>query len=145
MYTKDEAIETYVMGMDDDELMNMVSYINSCDGSFPDCEWFEMELLDALLESKTPTEILNMSWFGSQEGFNPNRDYFKFDAYGNLVSGYDVDVVSDIKDSMEDIIEHLQNGCCGETDDFILDAIINADDAAMFDENFEEVEEDDEE
>lgn len=144
MYTKDEAIETYVMGMDDNDLMNLVSYINSYDGSFSNCVWYDMELLDEFLSEKTPTEILNMAWFGSKSGFNPNRDYFKFDAYENLVSGYDVDVVADIKDNLSDIIEHLQNDCYGDTGDFILDDIVRADDDAMFNDDFEEIESEEE-
>lgn len=145
MMTKNEAIKAYVMGMDDDDLINLASYINSYDGSFPDCEWFNMEELDDFLSDKSPTEILNMAWFGNDDyGFNPNRDYFKVDAYGNMVSGYDVDVVSDINDNLYDIINHLQNGYCGDTGDFILDDIVRADDDAMFDDDFEEIESEEE-
>lgn len=142
MFTREEAIRNYVKNMYDEELMSLVNALSSWDGSFEECQWYDMDELDDFLSGSTPTEILNMGWFGSKSGFNPNRDYFKFDAYENLVSGWDVDVVADIEDSLPDIIDYLQRQDVGHTDDDTLDAIIEADDTAMFDEEtFEQVEE----
>lgn len=142
MLNRNDAIEMYVKNMDDGDLMSLVNSLNSWDGSFEECQWYDMDELDDLLSGSTPTEILNMGWFGSERGFNPNRDYFKFDAYGNLVSGYDVDVVADIEDFVPDIIDYLQGQTVGHTDDDTLDAIIEADEGAMFDEEtFEQVDE----
>ncbi|WP_317303987.1 hypothetical protein [Allisonella histaminiformans] len=139
MLNRNDAIEMYVTDMD---LISLVNALNSWDGSFENCQWYDMDELDDFLSGSTPTEILNMGWFGSKSGFNPNRDYFKFDAYENLVSGWDVDVVADIEDSLPDIIDYLQRQDVGHTDDDTLDAIIEADDTAMFDEEtFEQVEE----
>lgn len=142
MFTREEAIRNYVKNMYDEELMSLVNALNSWDGSFEGCQWYDMGELDDFLSGSTPTEILNMGWFGSKGGFNPNRDYFKFDAYENLVSGWEEDVVADIKDLIPDIIDYLQRQDVGHTDDDTLDAIIEADDTAMFDEEtFEQVEE----
>lgn len=135
MFTREEAIRNYVKNMYDEELMSLVNALNSWDAPFENCQWYDMEELDEFLSNSTPTEILNMGWFGSERGFNPNRDYFKFDAYGNLVSGYDVDVVADIEDFIPDIIDYLQGETVGHTDDDTLDSIIEADSDALFDEN----------
>lgn len=140
MLTREDAIRAYVENMDDDELMSLVNSLNSWDGSFDGCQWFPMDELDEFLSGSTPTEILNMGWFGEERGFNPNRDYFKFNAYGNLVSGYDCDVVADIKDFVPDIIDYLQGETVGHTENSTLDDIIEADESAMFDEDtFEQV------
>lgn len=141
MLNRNDAIEMYVKNMYDEELMSLVNALNSWDDSFDGCQWYDMEELDGFLSGSTPTEILNMGWFGSERGFNPNRDYFKFDAYGNLVSGWDIDVVADIKAFIPDIIDYLQRQTIGHTDDDTLDAIIEADDGSMFDEDFEQIEE----
>lgn len=141
MFTREEAIRNYVKNMYDEELMSLVNALNSWDDSFDECQWYDMEALDGFLSGSTPTEILNMGWFGSERGFNPNRDYFKFDADGNLVSGWDIDVVADIKDFIPDIIDYLQRQTVGHTEDDTLDAIIEADDGSMFDEDFEQIEE----
>lgn len=51
-------------------------------------------------------------------------------------------MVADIEDSLPDIIDYLQRQDVGHADDDTLDAIIEADDTAMFDEEtFEQVEE----
>ena len=142
MLNRNDAIEMYVKNMYDGELMSLVNALNSWDGSFEGCQWYDMGELDDFLSGSTPTEILNMGWFGSKSGFNPNRDYFKFDAYENLVSGWEEDVVADIKDLIPDIIDYLQRQTVGHTDGDTLDAIIEANDTAMFDEEtFEQVEE----
>lgn len=142
MLSRNDAIEMHVKNMEGDDLMSLVNALNAWDGSFENCQWYDMDELDEFLSGSTPAEILNMGWFGSERGFNPNRDYFKFNAYGNLVSGYDVDVEADIEDFIPDIIDYLQGQTVGHTDDDTLDAIIEADEGAMFDEDtFEQVDE----
>ena len=49
--------------------------------------------------------------------------------------------MADIEDFIPDIIDYLQRQTIGHTDDDTLDAIIEADDGSMFDEGFEQIEE----
>lgn len=52
--------------------------------------WESMEYLDDYYRDQEPTEILLRAFYGHDADtdgqFNPNRDYFRFNAYGNLVS-----------------------------------------------------------
>lgn len=55
--------------------------------------YFDMDLLPDMLEGVDIFDVLNMAYFGRDEdswneysSFNPNRNYFKFNGYGNLVS-----------------------------------------------------------
>ena len=80
----------------------------------------DMEFLDELYQGKDATEILTRAYFGHDDDtwhdengervhgeFNPNRDYFYFNGYGNLVSTdykdysdyLDLDYVQDIVDN----------------------------------------------
>lgn len=55
--------------------------------------YFYMDLLPEMLYGQDIFDTLNMAYFGDDEdssykysSFNPNRTYFKFNGYGNLVS-----------------------------------------------------------
>lgn len=79
-----------------------------------------MDELDVIYQGKESTEILRRAYFGHDDDtwhdengervygkFNPNRDYFYFNGYGNLVSTdykdysdyLDLDYVQDIVDN----------------------------------------------
>jgi hypothetical protein len=76
-----------------EELDNYNGYLN-------DNRYYYMYELDELMELKNPIDLLNMAFFGHDEdthhtdglgnveygAFNPNREYFTFNAYGNLIS-----------------------------------------------------------
>lgn len=58
-------------------------------------ELLAMEMLDDMMDSLTPTDIIMRALYGYdyyfkssdvRESFNPNREYFYFNGYGNLVS-----------------------------------------------------------
>ena len=58
-----------------------------------DDRYYDMELLPELLDGQDILGILNRAFFGNDEGcrnensnFNPNRKFFRFNAYGNLES-----------------------------------------------------------
>lgn len=77
-----------------------IEELDSYNGYLGDERYEEMELLDELYASAKPTDILARAFFGYDEDswsvdssgnkiyaqFNPNRDYFSFNVYGNLVS-----------------------------------------------------------
>lgn len=79
---------------DNENVFNQaIEELDAYNGFLGDDRYYSMDDLDELLSGKNAIELLNMAFFGYDEGsgndassFNPNRDYFKFNAYGNLVS-----------------------------------------------------------
>ena len=74
---------------------------------------FSMDELDEVLQDIEPSELLRRAFFGYDEPyekckqhypFNPNRNYFYFNGYGNLVSTDEVDY-SDYLD--EDFVQEI--------------------------------------
>lgn len=138
--TREQAIKSYVERLSGSELADLLQYINSYDGSFEESIYYDMDSFDEFMSNYTPSEIARMIHFGE---FNPNDDYFRFDGYGNLES-LDWQEISDEAESLEsDIIDHLVNDYSGDTPWAELDYLVDADDDAVFDEDFEEVDEDD--
>lgn len=138
--TREEAIRTYVEQLSGGELAGLLRVINSYDGSFEESTFYDMDEFDEFMSNCTPSEIARMIHFGD---FNPNDDYFRFDGYGNLES-LDWQEISDEAESLEsDIIDLLVNGYDGDTPWADLDYIVDSDDTAIFDEDFDEVDEDD--
>ena len=138
--TREEAIRTYVEQLSGGALAGLLQVINSYDGSFEESTYYDMDLFDEFMSNCTPSKIARMIHFGD---FNPNDDYFRFDGYGNLES-LDWQEISDEAESLEsDIIDHLVNGYDGDTPWADLDYIVDSDDTAIFDEDFDEVDEDD--
>lgn len=89
----------------DDILTECAEQLDSYDGYIGDGRYYPMEELDELMSGKDPSELLRMAFYGYDEdtfttdshgsrtygSFNPNRDYFTFNGYGNLVSSDYVD------------------------------------------------------
>ena len=93
-----------------------IEELDSWNGILGDNRIEDMDYLDELYQGKEATEILRCAYFGYDDTyakseqrapFNPNRDYFYFNAYGNLVSTdykdysdyLDLDYVQDIVDN----------------------------------------------
>ena len=65
-----------------------------------DDRYYEMEMLDEFYKGAEPLEILHRTFYGHDDEtwttdssgnkiygqFNPNRDYFYYNGYGNLIS-----------------------------------------------------------
>lgn len=67
-----------------------IEELDSYEGYLDERRYYDMEDLPLFLPSD-PFEALNLAFFGYDEKtnsdhFNPNRDYFRFNGYGNLVS-----------------------------------------------------------
>lgn len=74
--------------------------LDDYNGYLNDDRYNEMELLNEFYNNAEPLEILRRAFFGHDDDnwhtdasgnkiyaeFNPNRDYFKFNGYGNLIS-----------------------------------------------------------
>ena len=139
--TREQAITTYVENLSRGELAELLQHMNSYDGCFADCVYYDMDLFDEFMDGYTPMEIARMIWFG---GFNPNADYFRFNAYGNLESMTWHDVEVEAGDLVYDIIGHLVNSYSGDTPWPELDYLVDSDDDALFNEDYEEVDEEEE-
>ncbi len=77
-----------------------IEELDAYNGYLGDDRYYEMELLDEFYNGADPLELLrrayygrdNDSWTTDSRGekiygeFNPNRDYFYYNGYGNLVS-----------------------------------------------------------
>ena len=86
------------------ELFEIVSQINSYDGSLQHLDFLYMEDLDMYLDGLTPTDIANKIFFGD---FNPNHEYFKFNGYENLESFDEWELNKELFDNIDEIIERI--------------------------------------
>lgn len=141
--TREQAIKSYVEQLSGDDLANLLQHMNAYDGCFAEATYYDMDEFDELMSNYNPMQIALMIYFG--DDFNPNDDYFRFDAYGNLESADWRDVVVEAKDLVEDIIDYLVNYYSGDTPWPDLDDIVDSDDDALFNEDFEEDDDNDDE
>lgn len=137
--TREQAIRNYVEQLNGDDLAYLLQHMNSYDGCFDDCVYYDMNEFDELMSGYTPTELAQMIRFGE---FNPNDDYFHFNAEGNLESADWQDIVSEAEDLVDDIIDHLINYYSGDTPWLDLDDLVDADEDTIFNEDYEEILED---
>lgn len=141
--TREQAIHNYVEQLNGDDLTYLLQHMNGYDGCFEEATYYDMDEFDEFLSGRTPMEIAQMIFFGD---FNPNADYFHFNVYGNLESADWPDVVAEAEDLESDIIDHLVHYYSGDTPWPDLDDLVYADEDAVFNEDFEEIldDEDDE-
>ena len=140
--TREEAIRNYVEHISKGELVELMQHMTAYDGCFEDEIYYDMDEFDEFMSNYSPMEIAQMVFFGGD--FNPNDDYFRFTAYGNLESANWRDVEVDTEDLVGDIVYHLVNSYSGDTPWATLDYLVDADDDALFDEDYEEVDEEEE-
>lgn len=139
--TREQAIRNYVEQLNGDDLAYLLRHMNSYDGCFEEAIYYDMDEFDEFMSNYTPMELAQIIYFGE---FNPNNDYFRFNAYGNLESADWPDIVAEAEDLVDEIIYHLVNCYSGNTPWPDLDDLVDADDDTVFNEDYEEVEEDDE-
>lgn len=108
--TKAEVIADIIEAFEEDEdVFNFcIEDLDSYNGYLGDDRYYPMEDLDEFYRDQEPSEILARAFYGydetygssdRREPFNPNRDWFYFNGYGNLVS-------SDYKDYSDKIDEY---------------------------------------
>lgn len=123
-----------------------IEELDGYNGYLGDDRYFSMDELDELHIGTEPSEILRRAFFGYDEetyttdrdgsktygAFNPNRDYFRYNGYGNLVSADYKDYSGQLdKYAVESMSENRR----------YIDSIEQSDElAALFDE-LEETEE----
>lgn len=137
--TREEAIRNYVENLIGDDLAYLLQHMNAYDGCFDDAIYYDMDEFDEFLSNHTPMEIAQMIFYGGE--FNPNDEYFRFNGYGNLESVNWGDVVAEAEDLVDDIIDHLVTDYSGDTPWAELDYLVDSDDDAIFNEDYEEVDE----
>lgn len=89
-----------------EELFNScMEELDSYNGYLGDDRYYSMDELDEFYSGSDPLEILRRAYYGHDDDtwhtdasgnkiygeFNPNRDYFYFNGYGNLVSSDYID------------------------------------------------------
>ena len=84
----------------EDAFNECVEQLDRYNGWLSDDVIYDMDELDELFYGKEPSEVLRRAFYGYDDEycyvdeygqekkgeFNPNRDYFYFSAYGNLIS-----------------------------------------------------------
>ena len=141
--TREQAITTYVENLNKGELVELRQHMNAYDGCFKEYTYYDMDDFDEFMDGYTPMEIARMIFFGGD--FNPNHDFFRFNGYGNLESANWHDVEAEAEDLKDDIIDHLVNYYSGDTPWSDLDYLVDSDVDALFNDDLEEVDEEEEE
>ena len=108
---------------DESAFINSVEELNDYNGYLGDDRWEDMEELSELYQGADPIELLNRAFNGYDAdtwhtdscgekefgAFNPNRDYFRFNGYGNLVSSNYKDYSDYLNDStIEELEEYSE-------------------------------------
>lgn len=104
---------------ENEEVFNdCIEELDSYDGYLGDDRYYNMDELSELYHDADPIELLNRAYFGYDSEtwhtdshgekeygpFNPNRDYFTFNGYGNFVSADYKDYSAHLDDYC---IEHM--------------------------------------
>lgn len=108
---------------DEDAFINSVEELSDYNGYLGDDRWEDMDELSGLYRGEDPIELLNRAfngydndtWHTDSHGakefgaFNPNRDYFRFNGYGNLISSDYKDYSDYLNDStIEELEEYFE-------------------------------------
>ena len=130
---------------DNEKIFNScIEELDSYNGYLGDDRYYEMEMLNEFYNDTEPLELLYRTYYGRDDDtyttdsrgdktygeFNPNREYFYYNGYGNLVS-------SDYKDYSSHLDEYAIESM-SENRQYIDTIEDNEDLAALFDELEEE-------
>ena len=82
----------------------LIQEVNSWNGALECLDYIDMDFFNDYMADSDPMWIAERIFYGD---FNPNDDYFQFNAYGNLVS-YDLwDINAEIEDYIEEVIDAI--------------------------------------
>lgn len=123
----------------EDIFYQAIEELDSYNGYLCDDRYYYMEELNELYSSAEPLDILYRVYYGYDEDtssennhaeFNPNRQYFRYNGYGNLVSA-DYKDYSDHMDAyaVKAMLEDRDNICAIEENDelcALFDALAEA-------------------
>ena len=94
--SKESIIKKIVAWFEENEdvFNDCIEELDSYNGYLGDDRYYSMDELDELYNGSELSEVLRRAFYGYDEDtstedrhteFNPNRDYFRFNGYGNLV------------------------------------------------------------
>lgn len=108
-----------------EEIFNQcIEELDSDNGFLGDDRYYEMEMLKDFYHGIDPIELLQRAYFGRDDdnwhtdsrgekvygAFNPNRDYFYHNGYGNLVSSDYKDYSAHLDEwTIDDMLENRQH------------------------------------
>ena len=101
--TKEEAIEWLRNNVQ--EMSQLVEEVNAYDGSLYDYEFIPMDEFNEYTQRYEPYDLALKIHYGE---FNPNEDYFAFDAYENLVSFDEYERVGYLRDNADEIYDRIE-------------------------------------
>ena len=92
-----------------DEFNEVIEELDNYNGFLGDDRYYDMEMLNEFYQGTEPDELLRRAFYGYDEDFtdkdgnhtepfNPNKDFFRYNGYGNLVSAY----YKDYSDHLDD-------------------------------------------
>lgn len=100
--THEEIINAIIAYFENNEdiFNDCIEELDSYNGYLNDDRYYEMEMLNEFYQGTEPIEILYRVFYGCDEDnyttdssgnrtygeFNPNREYFRYNGYGNLIS-----------------------------------------------------------
>lgn len=101
---KNEIIEKIIEYFDEhEEIFNQcIEELDSYNGWLNEDRYYPMEEINEILYNENLIDVIQMAIYGNDESyptFNVNREFFRFNAYGNLVS-------SDYKDYSDYLDEY---------------------------------------
>jgi hypothetical protein len=113
-----KAIVEY-FNANEDTFVECAEELDSYNGYLGDDRYYEMELLNEFYQGTEPLEFLNRVYYGRDNDtwttdshgektygeFNPNREYFYYNGYGNLIS-------SDYKDYSAHLDHYIIEAMC---------------------------------
>ena len=125
-YTTEEAIEAIRAYFEENEseYNDAIEELDSYNGYLGDNRYYDMDELNEFYSGQEPIEILERAFYGYDEeswttdssgnkeygAFNPNREYFTYNGYGNLVSADYKDYSALLDDNfVRDYIEDAAN------------------------------------
>lgn len=129
----------------EDVFNDCIEELDEYNGYLCDDRWHNMDMLPEVVDTSDPVALLNMAYFGDDldnwhinenkercyDSFNPNREYFRFNGYGNLESSN----WKDYRDHMDEYAVRQMDQYRSEIDSIDNDETLTA----LFDE-LEEVE-----
>ena len=126
---------------ENEEIFNdCIEELDGYNGYLGDNRWYDMDELPELVDTSDAFELLNQAYFGDDlddcridengqrhyNSFNPNRDYFSFNGYGNLISSNYKDYSAYLDDFTIEVMKENRTEIDSIDDDETL--------AALFDE-----------
>lgn len=133
-----EAIEKILVYFEEnpDTFADCLEELDGWNGYLNDDRFMPMEELDDIMSGESPSYILARAFYGHDGNtggeFNPNRDYFRFNGHGNLVSTdfreYPEYLSAETVEEMEENLDRIDT--IKDNDDLteLFDALENAED-----------------